>query len=323
MLALCSPDIIQSIIVVPRLIEALEANDYKNNLMREFTVFLSMKKEVSGFKLFIQGMARDVFRAKTVIERYQVSLMSKTQEDDDDVIWISDSEDETKTQSKIEPTNTKTTTGSAEKKADHAIDDKKIVPMVLMRTAVLLGFSQAEVQKVYDEQYVSENSRIDELDFMNKLRQSRLNIRSALGKDTNTDEDKTRTFGSVSSQNDVVFIDFDEERMSIGPVMSEDTPPLEKMETSPASGLKKYGQMFNTHQFDSSATEKENKVKRISALIAAMPSSQKSDAMDQLSKIQATRGVNNIKANNKDTQADSNKPSALGLSILFLLKKTI
>lgn len=282
--------------------------------MREHTVFLSMTKKVSDVHLFIQGQTRDVARAKSVIEKYQISLVSKAQEDEDDVIWLSDSEEvEPKRQPKQEPM------GSSAKKTDNLNDNKRNVPTVLMRTATLLGFGQTEIQKVYDEQIAAGTGPVDELDFMNKLRQSRLKIRTAelAGKENNASTVKTATTtGSGSSLGDIEIIDFDEERMSIGPVMNEGTP-LVQMETSPASGLKEYGQMFSTHQFESSNTEKENKVKRISALIAAMPSSQQSHAMDQLSKLQADRGAY-VKANSKETREAVTKPSTSGLPIIFL-----
>lgn len=314
MKALCSPEIVQSVPVVPKLIEALEKNDYKNNLMREHTVFLSMTKKVSDVHLFIQGQTRDVARAKGVIEKYQISLVSKAQKDDDDVIWLSDSEEV-----KSNPHPKKEPMGSSGNKTDNFKDNKRNVPTVLMRTATLLGFGQTEIQKVYDEQIATGSGPVDELDFMNKLRQSRLKIRTAelAGTENNASTVKTSATGSGSNLGDIEIIDFDEERMSIGPVINEGTP-LVQMETSPALGLKEYGQMFSTHQFESSNLEKENKVKRISALIAAMPSSQQSDAMDQLSKLQADRGAY-VKANNKETQEAMTKPSTSGFSFFNII----
>ena len=71
--------------------------------------------------------------------------------------------------------------------------------------------------------------------------------------------------------------------------------PLDKGEkkphsakASPRSVLSEYGHMFQNQEYDT-ATEKLNKVKRISALIAGMPDEQKSAALDQVNQIQSNR----------------------------------
>ena len=53
--------------------------------------------------------------------------------------------------------------------------------------------------------------------------------------------------------------------------------------------LKDYGAMFSTQAFESSDTEKLNKVMRIQALISAMPEARKNEAISQLNQIQANR----------------------------------
>lgn len=61
------------------------------------------------------------------------------------------------------------------------------------------------------------------------------------------------------------------------------------IELSPQSVLKDYGAMFSTQAFESSDSEKLNKVMRIQALISAMPEARKNEAISQLNQIQANR----------------------------------
>ncbi len=61
------------------------------------------------------------------------------------------------------------------------------------------------------------------------------------------------------------------------------------IELSPRSLLREYSVMFSSQSFESSDAEAQNKIRRIQALIAAMPAAQKSEALYQLSQIQANR----------------------------------
>jgi len=59
--ALCNPELDISVPIDAKLIEELEQKngDYKNNLIREHTVFLSTQRKNNVDYLFIQGMASD------------------------------------------------------------------------------------------------------------------------------------------------------------------------------------------------------------------------------------------------------------------------
>ena len=65
------------------LIQKLQTNDYKNDLMRQWTVFLSISNVKDVIRLYIQGQASDVRKVKAKL----------TAPVEDDVIWIDDEMD--------------------------------------------------------------------------------------------------------------------------------------------------------------------------------------------------------------------------------------
>ena len=320
MKALCNPELDISVPIDAKLIEELEQKngDYKNNLIREHTVFLSTQRKNNVDYLFIQGMASDVTRAKAVITKYQGNLV---EDEEDDVIWLSDGDQDSEKDSKKSftfksPAKMDTKSPETQNKPNVADGNKGHVPTELMKTAILLGFSKMEIQKVYAEKAVT-NRKIDELDFMNCLQQSRLNKCEAIEKETK--EVKVRN----SARIDCEVIDIlEEDRMSLGPIVNDEPMSLTMGQCgntlSPISGLKEYGQMFNAHHFNS-ATEKENKMKRISALIAAMPSEQKTNALEQVNKQKEARCA--LTKTNKEmpsTSVAAARPSTSGSLFIFV-----
>ena len=235
-LAICKPEHVDVIQISNDLYRKLETNKYKNELMKNYAIYLAVSKsdEDQLINLIIQGDMEDVVKAKSILE---LDLSAKTSEeantidapeiinDEDDIIWIDpyelfDSTNKPKVNkvNQLDPftlsrndreskdienkmKNLQFSKGSNKEVASNNFSENKhAIPIHLLKTSLLMGFNEDEIHRGYTG-FNSPN--LDEIKFLEYLRatknpnQSKINSIDEIKK---TNSIKSSLSPSVQSQ---------------------------------------------------------------------------------------------------------------------------
>lgn len=227
---------------------------------------------MNGLRIIIEGQQTDVIKTKSIIESELDKLSSDTVEDDDiiliDPYELFDSTNQirpnrkmanfstfkaekiTKTQNEFENKFEKMKVNQPFKQPD-AQD-------ILIKTALEKGFKIDEIYKAFKELNTDTIGQVEFIEYLKTLRAFKLDHLSK------QDDEIIEVFASTSK---------DSSKAKTSPLNKKDLKEAPKA----ASSLVEYAEMFNSKEFDEQ-NEKSNKAKRISKLIAAMPSDEQKAA---------------------------------------------
>ncbi len=279
------------------LIERLKADDFKNELIREYQTNLSVCSRSDGLKIIIEGNQEDVIKTKSLIEIEMKKLENfNSKMEEDDIILIDpyelfDSTNQIRPNRKMEDFGTfKLNEVKSQKEIENKFQNLQVKALTptekiqdnLIKLALLKGFKLEEIHKGFKE--LDNINEIGEAEFINYLKSLRaFNCTSSkVASDSNSDLEIIEVMSSNNSKKSNSKIDF----KSINFNKKDHTSSFSSSKAS--SSLVEYAKMFEAQEFDEE-NEKTNKTKRISKLIAAMTNDeQKLAAMCEV-KNQASR----------------------------------